>query len=125
MIAVDTSIFVDYQQERGGQDIELLRTSLSQGEAYFPPVVVTELLSAPRLAVHQRAIILSLPRLEIDDRYWARAGDLRMKLAVKKLKAKLADALIAQSCLDHDMPLLTRDEDFRHFAKHCGLKLLK
>ena len=125
MIAVDTSIFVDYQQDCRGEDIELLRTFLSQGEAYFPPVVVTELLSAPRLAMHQRAVILSLPKLEIDERYWARAGDLRMKLAAKKLKAKLADALIAQSCLDHDMPLLTRDDDFRHFAKHCDLKLVK
>jgi predicted nucleic acid-binding protein len=35
----------------------------------------------------------------------------------------LGDALIAQSCIDHDVPLITRDTDFRHFAKHCGLKL--
>jgi predicted nucleic acid-binding protein len=25
--------------------------------------------------------------------------------------------------IDHDVPLITRDGDFRHFAKHCGLKL--
>ena len=25
--------------------------------------------------------------------------------------------------IDHDLPLITRDADFRHFAKHCGLKL--
>jgi predicted nucleic acid-binding protein len=35
----------------------------------------------------------------------------------------LADALIAQSCIDHEISLIARDGDFRHFAKHCGLKL--
>jgi predicted nucleic acid-binding protein len=39
------------------------------------------------------------------------------------LKAKVADALIAQSCIDHDVALITRDRGFRHFAKHCGLRL--
>jgi hypothetical protein len=39
-------------------------------------------------------------------------------------KARLGDTLIAQSCLDHDTPLLTRDIDFRHFARLAGLKLL-
>jgi predicted nucleic acid-binding protein len=39
------------------------------------------------------------------------------------IKAPLADALICQSCLDHDAALITRDRDFRPFAKHCGLKL--
>jgi predicted nucleic acid-binding protein len=41
----------------------------------------------------------------------------------KGLKAAVADALIAQSCIDNDVALITRDPDFRHFAKHCGLKL--
>jgi len=31
--------------------------------------------------------------------------------------------LIAQACIDNDVALITRDADFRHFAKHCGLKL--
>jgi predicted nucleic acid-binding protein len=39
------------------------------------------------------------------------------------LLARLLDALIAQSCIDHDVMLIARDDDFRHFAKHCGLKL--
>jgi predicted nucleic acid-binding protein len=31
--------------------------------------------------------------------------------------------LIAQSCLDHDIPLITYDHDFRHFVR-VGLKLV-
>ena len=26
-------------------------------------------------------------------------------------------------CVDHDVALITRDTDFRHFVRHCGLKL--
>jgi predicted nucleic acid-binding protein len=40
-----------------------------------------------------------------------------------KLRARLPDALIAQSCIDHDVALITRDRDFRYFAKYCGLRL--
>jgi predicted nucleic acid-binding protein len=57
------------------------------------------------------------------DGYWQRAGESRRALKTHKLKARIADALIAQSCIDHDVALITRDVDFRHFAKHCGLKL--
>jgi predicted nucleic acid-binding protein len=36
----------------------------------------------------------------------------------------MGDVLVAQSCLDHKVPLITRDRDFRHFARLAGLKLL-
>jgi predicted nucleic acid-binding protein len=35
----------------------------------------------------------------------------------------LADTLIAQSCIDHRLPLITADLDFRHF-KPLGLIVL-
>jgi hypothetical protein len=41
----------------------------------------------------------------------------------KGCKARVGNALIAQSCIDHDIALITRDRDFRHFVAHCGLKL--
>ncbi|MHB8420480.1 MAG: PIN domain-containing protein [Myxococcales bacterium] len=57
--------------------------------------------------------------------YWERAGLLRSKLLARRLKARLADTLIAQSCLDGAVPLLTRDADFRHFAQWAGLELVE
>ena len=65
----------------------------------------------------------SIIRLDPTEGYWVRAGEARRLLHKHGLKAKVADALIAQSCIDHDVALITRDRDFRHFAKHCGLKL--
>jgi predicted nucleic acid-binding protein len=35
----------------------------------------------------------------------------------------MPDALIAQCCIDADVPLIARDKDYRHFESWCGLKL--
>jgi predicted nucleic acid-binding protein len=69
------------------------------------------------------ALVLPMPQLEILPGHWHRAANLRANLLAKKLKANLADTLIAQCCIDHGVALITRDTDFRHFAKHGGLKL--
>jgi putative intracellular protease/amidase len=42
---------------------------------------------------------------------------LRAKVLAKRRKARLGDALIAQSCIDRGIPLLTRDRDFRAFTE--------
>ena len=122
MIAVDTSIFIDYLQQKQGDDIEILRKYLRIGDAWFSPVVITELVSAPKLKSDELELILSLPMLEIDVNYWQRAGETCRKILKKGLKARLGDAMIAQSCIDHDVPLLTRDKDFSPYFEHCGLK---
>lgn len=61
--------------------------------------------------------------LEIDGGYWERVGLLRARVVAKGRRARLADALIAQSCIDHDVPLITNDADFRHFAAVAGLRI--
>ena len=101
----------------------MLEAALRLRQGVFPPVVVTELLSDPVVRGDLAALIRAVPRLEILDGYWERAGELRARLLRRGLKARLADALIAQSCLDHEVALLTRDRDFRNFANHAGLSL--
>ena len=81
------------------------------------------MLSNPRLAEEFRELVLSIPLLPIHDGYWQRVGDLRAQLLAAGHKAKLADCLIAQACIDNNAPLITYDRDFRHFVK-SGLKLL-
>jgi predicted nucleic acid-binding protein len=88
------------------------------------PVVLTELLSDPQLPSRVAALLEGLPMLEVTDGYWEKAGILRSEVLSRKLEARLADALIAQSCLDHDVILVSRDSDFRHFAAARGLALL-
>jgi len=93
--------------------------------AFLPTVVITEFLSNPRLDKKTYQFFQDMPQLEIRDGYWWRAGETRRLLLKKGLKAKLGDVLIAQACIDNNATLLTRDEDFKHYEKHCGLKLVQ
>jgi predicted nucleic acid-binding protein len=123
MIALDTSSIIAFLSGERGNDVIAVEAALRLRNGVFPPVVVAELLSDPAVRTGIAALIRGVPRLEILDGYWERAGDLRGRLLRRGLKARLADTLIAQSCLDHQVALLTRDRDFRHFATHAGLNL--
>jgi predicted nucleic acid-binding protein len=123
MIAADTSSLAAYLQGEAGSDAEQIDDALAAHALALPPVVVTEILSDPANAEITESRIRDMPVLDPTDGYWERAGALRRSLRARGFKAKLGDALIAQSCIDHDVALITRDRDFRAFAKHCGLKL--
>lgn len=123
MIAADTSSMVAFLSGESGDDVDKVIAAMKADELVLPPVVATELLSDPSGVPILDAEIPLLTTLGIHEGYWVRAGHTRRTLQKNRLKAKVADALIAQSCIDHDVALITRDRDFRHFAKHCGLKL--
>jgi len=88
------------------------------------PAVLVEVLSEPDLPKAVAQTFLDLPLIEIERGYWQRAAALRAKALAKRRKARLGDALIAQSCIDSGIPLLTRDRDFRTFAAAAGLSLV-
>jgi hypothetical protein len=64
------------------------------------PVVLTELLSDPKLPSAIARTLFEVPAMEIAPGYWQRAGALRAEVLAKRRKARLGDALIAQSCID-------------------------
>jgi hypothetical protein len=123
VIAIDTSTLIAFLSGEGGRDVEALDSALAGGQAHLPPVVVTETLSAPNMTDALARLILSMPTHAILEGYWERAARLRRGILARGLRAPLADTLICQSCLDHGMPLLTRDGDFKAFARHGGLAL--
>jgi predicted nucleic acid-binding protein len=124
VIAIDTSSLVAYLSGARGGDVEVTGVALQHRQAVLPPVVLSELLSDPGLPASVRRLFVQLPLLELAEGYWERTGLLRSRLLRQGHKARLADALIAQSCLDHEVELVTRDRDFRHFASEAGLRLL-
>ncbi|MBA4209958.1 MAG: hypothetical protein C0454_10555 [Parvibaculum sp.] len=124
MIAADSSTLIAYIGNLGGADVDHLDEALASGDVVISPVVLSELLSDPKLPGHLADLVKRLPCFELGDGFWIRVGELRAQLIARKLRARLPDAMIAQSCIDHDVPLITRDADFRHFAKHGGLKLV-
>jgi predicted nucleic acid-binding protein len=100
-----------------GADTDAMADLLAQRQMVLPPVVLTEILSEPRLQRTAIAVLSAIPVLEVLDGYWVRAGELRAKVIAAGYKAKVADVLIAQSCIDHRVRLLTNDRDFRHFLR--------
>jgi predicted nucleic acid-binding protein len=123
MIAADTSVLINYFKGNLTPQTDKLDEIFVYQALVLPPVVVSELLSDPHLSKDFIHYLKELPILSLHKNYWARVGQTRSILLKKKLKARLADAMIAQSCIDHHVPLMTEDGDFQHFHKHCGLKL--
>ena len=124
MIAVDTSTWIAFLQGDGGADVELLDRALQDRQVLMAPVVLAEVLSDPDLRSEVCETLLDLPFIEAEPGYWQRAGELRAKVLAKGRKARLGDALIAQSCIDRGVSLLTRDRDFRAFADAARLDLV-
>jgi predicted nucleic acid-binding protein len=124
MIAADTSSLIAFLQGDEGDDTDLIQSALDHQQLALPPVVLTELLSDAGLPRPVRTLLAGLPILDLEPGFWERAGVLRASVLTQKKKARVADALIAQSCLDQSTPLVTRDRDFRHFAAAAGLPLL-
>jgi predicted nucleic acid-binding protein len=124
VIAVDTSTWVAFLEGAPGEDVEILDRALSDRQVLMVPVVLTELLSDPDIGEQVGQTLAELPTIEIAEGYWRRAGDLRAKVLRSHRKARLGDALIAQSCVDRKVGLLTRDSDFQNFVETAGLDLV-
>ena len=124
MIAVDTSSLIAYLSGDRGADVDATALALEHRQAALPPVVLTELLSDPALPADVKTLLAALPMLDPLDGYWERAGLLRARMLAQGRKSRLADTLITQSCLDHDVELVTRDRDFIALARVAGLRLL-
>ena len=123
MIALDTSSLVHYLAGSAGKDVDAVDQALAHSQACLPPIVLSEVLSDPKLPQRLERALLQIPVLTLKAGYWERAGRLRAVAIRGGRKAKLADTLIAQVCLDHEVPIVTRDSDFRHFEA-AGLRVL-
>ena len=124
MIAADTSTWVAFFRGEAGEDVRLLDKALEDRQVVMVPVVLTELLSDPQISSSVTNTLVEVPLIEIGPGYWERAGKLRAKVLAKGRKARLGDALIAQTCIDEGIPLITRDRDFQSFIETAGLRLL-
>ncbi|HEV2447747.1 MAG TPA: PIN domain-containing protein [Candidatus Sulfopaludibacter sp.] len=124
MIAADTSTWIAFLQGGDGEDVDLLDRALQDRQVLMVPAVLTELLSDPKLSPEVSRVLIELPLIELTAGYWQRAGTLRAKVLAKRRKARLGGALVAQSCIDHRTPLVTRDRDLRAFSEAAACDLL-
>ena len=123
MIAADTSTWIAFLAGQAGWDVELLDKALSQQHVLMIPIVLAELFSDPKISIDVEERLSGIPLVHIEAGYWIRAGRCRAALLAKGRRARLADALIAQICMDAGILLVTRDHDFRTFAEGTKLTL--
>lgn len=124
MIAADTSSMVAFLQGERGPDVDHVKQALSGDALVLPPPVLTELLSDPAVDDKLAAELTTIRSRSVTPGYWARAGQLRAAVLAARRRARLGDALIAQFCLDHGLPIITRDRDFRGFAAVSALEIV-
>jgi predicted nucleic acid-binding protein len=124
LIVADTSVLIPWAEGIVTVKTDLLDYHMQQKTLRVAPVSITEFLSARHLRPEIRLVAETLDLLELQDGYWARAGLLRGRCLAAGRRARLADVLIAQACLDADLPLLTNDTDFEVFQLIGGLKLI-
>ena len=123
LISADTSSLVRFLQGREGPDVDQIEDAFKHDVFRLTPAAMAELLSYPKPRPLLEPLLARTPSLQLLDGFWFRVGTTRRTILALGLKAKLGDALIAQCCIDADIPLIAHDPDFRHFATHCRLKL--
>src|SRR5271166_6594750 len=122
MIAADTSTWIAFLEGSNGEDAQLLDQALGDRQVLMVPVVLTELLSDPKLPPQVAETLSEVPMIEIATGYWQRAGILRA--IAKRRRARLGHALLDQSYRDRALPPLTRDCDVPAFADAAGPQLV-
>jgi predicted nucleic acid-binding protein len=70
LIALDSSSLIHYLAGSPGADVLAVDIALSESQACLPPVVLSELLSEPRLRADVAEVLLQIPLLEIRPGFW-------------------------------------------------------
>jgi hypothetical protein len=80
MMAADTGTWVAFLEGGAGEDAQLLDKALEDRQVGMVPVVLTELLSDPKIPSSVAETLSEVPLIETEPGYWQRAGVLRAKV---------------------------------------------
>ena len=130
-VFVDTSVWslaLRRSPPSRAPEVRRLESCLERGDLVVTTgLVLQELLQGFQGPKAKKSIIkdfslLPLVKPEIEDHI--EAADLRNRCRRRGVQIGTIDALIAQLCIHHELPLLTTDRDFAAMAGHCPLSLL-
>ncbi|MDT8387465.1 MAG: PIN domain nuclease [Thiogranum sp.] len=127
MILVDSSVWIDYFSGNGSREADFLDETLGNRAVAIGDLILTEVLQGFRHDKDYKTARELLEELTIFDLL---GKELAIKSAenFRKLRKKgvttrkTADVIIASFCIDHKLPLLFSDKDFRPFVEHLGLR---
>ena len=128
---VDSSVWIDLLNEAGTPEREILVRAIAEPEPIFiTGLILTEILQGLGSNAEARRIgnLMSTFRmvgeLAVDD--FQKAAALYRACRERGVTVRSTiDCVIAQACLKHNLPLLTRDQDFEAIAQVSALRLVR
>ena len=126
MILVDTSVWIDYFNGQENIHTEILDSSIVDGTVAIGDIIFLEILQGFRndkdyQTVRSRLATLDQYELFGNDMVY-RCADNYRTLRKKGITIRATtDVIIATYCIEHELPLLFIDRDFKPFVSHLGL----
>jgi hypothetical protein len=127
---VDTSVWsLAFRREppSAAGEAQALTRAIEAGELILTTgLVLQELLqgfSGPKSGAQILDRFDAIPLIVPDRTDHIEAAALRNRCRRAGIQAGTIDALLAQLCLRHGLTMLSADDDFRHIAGQCALKL--
>ncbi len=126
MILVDSSVWIDYFLGHNTPQVEILDKSLGVNTIGIGDLMLTEVLQGFRADKDYRiarSIMDELIVFEMLGKEMAiKSAENFRRLRKKGITVrKTADVIIATYCIEHDLPLLFSDKDFKPFVQHLNL----
>ena len=126
MILVDSSVWIDYFSGIDNLQTDYLDSALGTQRLCIGDLILTEVLQGFRQDKHFKQAKRLLSALTSHDLLGTKmayqsANNFRELRKRGITVRKTADVIIATFCIEHKMPLLFTDRDFKPFVKHMGL----
>jgi predicted nucleic acid-binding protein len=108
-------------------EVQALTRTIEAGETIVTTgLVLQEILqgfSGPKASAEILDRFSAVPLLVPDRDDHIQAADLRNRCRRAGIQIGTIDALFAELCIRHDLTMLSTDNDFKHVAGQCPLKL--
>jgi hypothetical protein len=123
VIAVDTSVWINFLNGAGGPHVQVLKSRLRSERIVVGDLVMTEVLSGLRDERSARDVRKVLERGHLAS-FVGHANAVEAAALYRRLRAagvtvrKTVDLWIATWCIANTVPLLHQDRDFTAIARH-------
>jgi predicted nucleic acid-binding protein len=127
-ILIDTSVWIDYFQNKSSPISEEMDRILSEDEVYVPKIVIAELIQGGKSSKEIAVIKDFLEAFHIIDQKedtWIKAGRLSYDLKKRGKTIHLLDCYIAIIAQEFDCKIFTLNRHFRDIQKALPVLLIE
>jgi len=126
-VLIDTSIWIEYLQNRSHLLSKRVDEYLSQSKVFVPRVVIAELIQSSRSKKETSIIERFVEAFNIVDQNqetWIKAGHLSHQLKKEGKNVNLMDCYLAVIAKDNDCQILTLGRQFEDIREIMDIQLL-